>query len=347
MLSSILLVSAQEDFEFPLAEAARKQLFETARRHRDEGHDVRILIVTPNLNRQFVQEGIPVRLTTKWSLIRLGSWCRLSDSVHYFGTIGMIALMIALLMRSRTRTLTATDGGIFSIGGRVGLRRWLGRWFHWCYQWFQTYTEYQRELLVALSPHYESKVKKVRPILIESPATSTQKLDHPTILYMGHLSRFKGVDIVMEVFRALAHEMPRLKLILASNGLTYDDNLEPSVRCLINEYPSRVTLKGKVDVFTEIGQSHVLIYPIRAHSGTFAVPLSLYESLCCGTPFLSSRLEGVAEYFDDYFLCTPGDANQFIEKARKMLAAPSENQERISQNLNRIKTACEQYEHIC
>lgn len=342
-----MLASAQEDFEFPLAEAARKQLFETARRRRDDGHKVRILVVTPNQNEQFVQEDIPIRLTTKRNLIRLGPWCRRSDHVTYFGTIGLIALIVATLMRSRTRTFTATDGGVFSTGGRVGLRRWIGRWFHRRYQQFQIYTEHQRELLVALSPHYSSKLKKIRPILIEPPSTPSQKTKHPTILYMGHLSRFKGVDIVMEVFRALTDEMPRLSLILASNGLTYDDNMEPAVRRLVDEYPSRVRLKGKVDVFTEIGRSHLLIYPIRSHSGTFAVPLSLYESLCCGTPFLSSRLAGVAEYFDDYFLCTPGDTDQFVEKARKMLTSPGENRERIDQNLDRIKRACEQYEHIC
>ena len=345
-MSTVLLASAQEDFEFPLAEAARKQLFATAQRCRDDGHEVRLLIVTPNLNSQFVQEGIPVRLSTKWNLIRLGPWCRRLNSVHYFGTIGLIALIIAMLMRSRTRIFTATDGGVFSTGGRAGIRRWLGRWFHRCYQQYQVYTDYQRDLLTALSPHYKSRLKKVQPILIEPPTTPMQKTEHPTILYMGHLSRFKGVDIVMNVFRVLAREMPHLKLILASNGLIYDDNLEHSVSQLVDEYPSRVTLKGKVDIVNEIGQSHLLIYPIRSHSGTFAVPLSLYECLCCGTPFLSSRLAGVAEYFDDYFLCTPGDTNQFVEKAREMLASPGENKNRIEQNFNRIKRACEQYEHI-
>ncbi|MDH3892454.1 MAG: glycosyltransferase family 1 protein [candidate division Zixibacteria bacterium] len=346
-MSRILLASAQEDFEFPLAEAARKQLFETARCHRADGHDVRILIVTGNLNREFVEEGIPIRLTTKRNLMRLGPWCRLSDGVHYFGTVGWIALIVALLMRSRTRTLTATDGGLFSTGGRVGLRRWLARRFHRCYQQFHTYTEYQRELLLALSPCFKTKLKTVRPILMEPPVTPTEKAKQPTILYMGHLSKFKGVDIVMKVFRALAHELPNLNLTLACNGLTYDDNLEHSVHHLVDEYPTRVTLKGKVDVFAEIGRSHLLIYPIRAHSGTFAVPLSLYESLCCGTPFLSSRLEGVAEYFDDYFLCPPGNADQFIEKARRFLASPGEIPMRIEQNLSRIKRACAQYEHVC
>lgn len=345
-MSKILLASAQEDFEFPLAEAARKQLFETAQRRRSDGHEVRILVATPNLNKQFVQDGIPIKLTTKWNLIRLGPWCRRSDSVHYFGTIGLIALIISMLMRSRNRIFTATDGSVFSTGGRAGLRRWLGHWFHECYQQFQIYTDHQRELLVTLSPQYGAKLKKVRPILLEPPATPPQKTEHPTILYMGHLSRFKGVDIVMEVFRTLAPEMPDLKLVLASNGLTYDDNLDLDVRRLVDEYPSRVTLKGKVDIVTEIGRSHLLIYPIRSHSGTFAVPLSLYECLCCGTPFLSSRLSGVAEYFDDYFLCPPGDTDQFVKRAREMLASPGENKIRIEQNFNRIKRACAQYEHI-
>ena len=341
----ILLASAQEDFEFPLAEAARKQIFALARKLRDDRCDVEILIVTPGRSEQCIQDDIPIREITKSKLLFNGRYCNSFDSIHYFGTIGVVALMIAMLTPSKHKTFTVTDGGVYSTGRRTWLRRRMARWFHRFYDLFQVYTNYQRRVLLAASPHYETKLKRIAPVLDTPLVHRTTDDTRPGILYMGHLSYFKGVDIVLEVFRALSAELPQLRLTIAGNGLKYKDDLECAVRTLADAYPGRVQFKGKVDVYEELRRASLLIYPIRAHDGTFAVPLSLYESLACGTPFLSSRLEGVAEYFDDYFLCEAGNADQFVNKARAFLTEPSGSRQRIEQNLQRITKACEYHAH--
>jgi len=343
----ILLASAQEDFEFPLAEAARKQIFARAEKLRDDRREVEILIVTPDHSGRSIRRGIPVREVARRHLLRCRGYCRSFDSVHYLGTVGIIALVIALMTRSRPRTFTATDGAVFSTGPRAGARRLLARYFHRFYDEFRTYTDHQRRLLLAVSPHYGSKLTAIRPILEEPILPAVAGRARSGILYIGHLSYFKGVDIVMEVFRRLVGEMPHLTLTIAANGLSYEGHLESEVKALAAAYPGRVLLKGKVNVYDELTRAGLLMYPIRSHAGTFAVPLSLCESLACGAPFLSSRLDGLSEYFDDYFLCQPGNIESFVDRARRLLSASSECRTRIQQNLQRIREACRDYEHCC
>ncbi len=344
-MKRVLLVSAQEDFEFPLAEAARKQLFATACRYRDRGDTAQILVVTRDRHTQFECDGIGIRIIEQNRLISLRHWCRGFDIIQYFGTTGVIAAAIGWLTRSRPRTLTITDGGVFSTGKNRCRRKRLARLIPRLYDKVEVYTKYQKELLYGVSKKYEDRISIIRPML-EDPPSSLPPVDLvPTIIYLGHLSRFKGVDIVLTVFERLADEIPNLRLTLASNGLTYDDDISDDVNRLVDRFPDRVALVGKVEVFEALSQAHLLMHPMRCHSGTFAVPLSLYESICCGTPFLSSRLEGLREYFDDTFLCDPGDTEQFVDRARYILSHPDESRIHIEKNLNRIRQAGHQYEH--
>jgi glycosyltransferase involved in cell wall biosynthesis len=157
---------------------------------------------------------------------------------------------------------------------------------------------------------------------------------------MGHLSQFKGVDIVLEVFRRLVREIPNLELTLASNGLDYGDGIRHLVDDAVEEFPRQVTLKGRVNPYQELGRAHLLIYPFRFQAGTFAFPLSLYEALLCGTPFLSSDLDGSNEFFDRAFLCPPGDVDAFTARAAQLIQGGEKIQEMIKSNLTRIHDKC-------
>ena len=47
----------------------------------------------------------------------------------------------------------------------------------------------------------------------------------------------------------------------------------------------------------------IYIYCFKQHNGTFAFPMSLFESLSVGTPFIGPNLSGVREFFSNEFLC--------------------------------------------
>ena len=332
-----LIVSAQEDFVFPLAEAARKQIFAEAVCWRDHGAEAHILIVSPGEPYRTVVDGINIQLVRKTGLWKMTRYLAGFDAVHFWGTIGLVALMVALLSPRKRRVFTATDGGVFSTGKRASFRRMLAKFFHRFFDEFRVYTEYQKKIFLSMSQRYAGKLVTVRPHLEDLPDLTYKKTKHPSLLYMGHLSRFKAADIVLRVFENLSREIPELRLVIADNGLVYDDGSREEVDRLATQYPDRITLKGKVDPYEEIARAHLLIHPIRQHRGTFAFPLSLYECLLCRTPFLSTKLEGFLEFFDERFLCESDNIEDFTERARIILTDPDLSASRIDRNLKGIR----------
>ncbi|MEW5994567.1 MAG: glycosyltransferase family 4 protein, partial [Candidatus Zixiibacteriota bacterium] len=296
-----------------------------------------VLIATPAVDDDFTHGHVRIRLVPRRRLNSQGDYFSRFSQVFYFGTIGVVALKIALLARNTKRCFIATDGGVFSTGRRVVWRRLLARLFYRFYDRFYTYTEFQKNVLCAVSKRYNGRIFPILPILESRLRPPVSRNPHPTLLYMGHFSRFKGVDTVMTLYETLASEFPELRLTLASNGLVYDDNLQSDIEAFVKRRHPRVVLKGKVNPFEELAVSHILVYPLRQQAGTFAFPLSLYESLTVGTPFLSSNIAGVNEFFDDYFLADPEDVGSFVSKAARILKYPDEAQAAVAANLDKLK----------
>jgi len=333
----ILIVSAQEDFAFPLAEAVRKQIFGEACNLHDSDNEAHILIVSHGEPYSTVVDGINIRLVRKLDLLKMIGYFAGFDAIQYWGVVGLVALMIALLAPGKTKTLTTTDGGALATGKRASLRKLLARSFYVFYDEFRVFTAYQKNIFLAISERYAGKLVTVQPHLEDLPDLKGQKNQHLSLLYMGHLSRFKGADIVLRVFENLSKETPDIRLVIADNGLVYDDGCREEVERLAARFPGRITLKGKVDPYEEIARAHLLIHPVRQHSGTFAFPLSLYECLLCRTPFLSTRLEGFLEFFDDWFLCERDNIDDFSDRAQEILGAPEQSLMHIESNLNEIR----------
>lgn len=319
----ILVASAQEDFDLPLAEAARKQVLAEAERYTCEGHDTEILIVTGGRRGFEGDHSLPVNVVPRYALPFMSRHLRQFQRLHFFGSTGLICWLLGRMMPRAERLLTLTDGGVFSVGRFDRWRRRLSGGVAGRYNRIYAYTEYQRECLLSRCPESKTKLTLTRPILEPHPNyRSIARTDHPSLLYMGHLSLFKGVDIVVNVFRELAQTCPDLTLTVAANGLGYGSDASHLIRELQSEYGNRVILKGKVSPLEEMSRCHVYLYPVRGHRGTFAFPLSLYESLQCGTPFLSSALPGFAEYFDADMLCEPGNVASFCSRAKEILESP-------------------------
>ncbi len=344
--SNIIIVSAQEDFSFPLAEAARKQLWAEAKMLRDCGKRVEVLIVTPGRRDESVHDGIPLRQVLRRDIPLLAGYLSRFDLIHYWGTTGLVALAISVVAPFKKKIFTSTDGSVFSTGDNASRRRFLARFLFDFYDQFRVFTQYQMSVFLGVSRRYERKLALRAPLLEEKAAVQAEKNSNPTLLYMGHLSRFKGVDVVFQVFERLLPEFPDLELVIADNGLVYDDGCREEANRLVEKYRGHVVLKGKVEPHEEISRAHVLIHPLRQHRGTFAFPLSLYECLLCGTPFLTSRLEGVSEYFDESFLCEIDNSDKFVEKARQMLNNPEEMSGAIVRNLESIRKAAGVYEKV-
>ncbi len=343
MSDRLLIVSAQEHFDFPLAEAARKQLFAKGRIEHEAGNLVEILIVTPDISSIETVDDIKIRVVTRGQLLGLISYCNSFDRLHYFGTTGLIALLFGMIAFRCERYFTATDGGVFSIGPNVAQRRKLARYVCRLYSKVLVYTKYQQQQLETAANRSLTNIELAQPILDSvpelnsDPVNTTGRSVLPSLLYLGHLSLFKGVDIILELFDRLADEIPGLTLTLASNGLDYGDGCHKLLEITREQHPGQIIIKGRVDPYEELTKAHLLVHPFRQQAGTFAVPLALYEALLCGTPFLASDIEGTNEFFDRAFLCETGNVNSFVDRARALLSGTEMVQATIAGNLERIQ----------
>ncbi|MCH7576050.1 MAG: glycosyltransferase [Candidatus Marinimicrobia bacterium] len=333
-----LLVSTQSSFTFPLAEAVRKQMFAEALAISAAGGDAAILIISSGHQPGLTEQGIPISFVTKREALRLRRRLAGYDEVYYYGSIGLYALLVGFASRKKVEAqLVITCGGLYSIGGRVWIRKLIGKFLHRYYNQVHLYTEHQKQTLLAASFKYAPLIRPKRPLLEALPArTGAGKSSIPTLLYMGHISTFKGIDIVLSVFEGLVQKIENLQVIFAINGVMEDRAANSRLERLEAAYPGKIIRKGVVDPYEELSRAHLYLYPIKQPAGTFAFPLSLYESLQCGTPFLSSDIDGVNEFFDSYFLLDPQEPRQFIDRAREILSQPAVADSRVKKNLAAI-----------
>jgi len=137
-------------------------------------------------------------------------------------------------------------------------------------------------------------------------------------LYVGRLSKEKGIDILLECFL----HRPDLQLVIAGDGPEKDKLLQA-----IKDTPSIQYLgqQPKEKIFSLMKQTKSLIFPSICYEG---LPLTVIEAFSCGTPVIASRLGAMAEmvvhgYNGLHF--TKGDA-QDLENCLQQFCRPDEIQ---------------------
>ena len=108
-----LNITVQSDFEFPLGEAARKQcLYETILKNKHTNQTV-LWVITPNTRKKIEYKKIKILIIRKLDIFLKLKELKYFDEVNFIGNIGIYSLVIALFSKN-IKTLTLTDGGIYS-----------------------------------------------------------------------------------------------------------------------------------------------------------------------------------------------------------------------------------------
>jgi len=150
------------------------------------------------------------------------------------------------------------------------------------------------------SPKSASRIRVIpNPIATDifvPPVSRRATSDDPTILYTGRLHPEKGVHMLIEAFRILHTERPRLRLRImgpisigeGGGGEPYMAKLKLLAKGLPVEFASAVY--GRQALAAELGRAHFYCYPSLADKGeSFGVaPL---EAMATGLPCLVSDLE--------------------------------------------------------
>jgi glycosyltransferase involved in cell wall biosynthesis len=165
---------------------------------------------------------------------------------------------------------------------------------------------------------------------------------------LGHLSNLchgKGLDIVLDTFRRLLLEFPKLKLILAGPAFTVE--AERLVRDAQVEFRSQLDYRGPVygdDKTKFFEMIDIMLYPTRDD----AQPLVLLESLAHGKPSIATAIgcipslvdtpEWIVERPDCFFTHTAGLLRHWTREPAAFTAA-------IERSRFVAARACQQSQH--
>jgi rhamnosyl/mannosyltransferase len=137
-----------------------------------------------------------------------------------------------------------------------------------------------------------------------------------TLLYVGRLAYYKGLDVLLKALR----QLPGTRLIVVGEGPEGEE---------LRKLSSRLSLEGRVEWRGRVSDAELpalyssvaaLVLPSTGLSESFGIVQ--LEAHACGTPVVSSNLPGVREVNPDGvsgLLAQPGDADDLARKLKLLL----------------------------
>ena len=135
-----------------------------------------------------------------------------------------------------------------------------------------------------------------------------------SIVFVGSLSKRKGIMLLAEAVKELANENINIRLDILGNGY-----LEKELRSYVktNDLESYITIHGYVsDPLEYIAEADLLVMPSLLDS----FPNSVLEALSVGTPVIGSDVGGISEILKfDTLLFEPGSVESIKDKITTLM----------------------------
>lgn len=303
------------DLHFPLREGIRKQAWWLAQAMQQEGHMVEILSTSSKIRRagRIIREGIPINYIKPWRPKRISA-----DIIHYFIHPTPIIVPFLLLAKTKAQIMTVQDGAL----------NWCWKRIWWPFlsplinakiDTITVQTEYQKNLLQKTNLNLPTV--KIDPLLpkLKKKRKNNQRNKIPTLLFMSHLHPSKGIREVLKAFTIVRQKIPKIQLIIADSGITIN---KTTYRYIQKINQGDIVLKNTVVPEEELSKTWVYLYPINTARETFSVPLSLLEAIQIKTPYISTTVGGIPEYFDSRALVPPRNPEFLAEKILEFIRKP-------------------------
>jgi len=166
------------------------------------------------------------------------------------------------------------------------------------------------------------------------PPDSGSRYPNPTLLYLGRLKRYKGVDLVLQAVARLKTRVPGLRFLVAGRG----DNLER-----LQALSSRMDLGDTVDFLGYVPEEKKVELLQRSWVHVLTSPkegwgISILEAAACGTPSVASRSPGLRDAVLDGetgLLVPHGDVER-LGGALEELLGNQERRERMGSRARRF-----------
>ncbi|WP_255286062.1 glycosyltransferase [Priestia megaterium] len=174
------------------------------------------------------------------------------------------------------------------VANMIYINNMLKTW-HSKVNYYITLTEFAQKKFIDYGLPKEKVV--VKPNFLDKSSNVSCSKEN-TILFVGRLSKEKGVDILIKAWKSL-HDKQDYKLLIAGDG-------EERVKLQkLAENQNDVKFLGKIpsDSVKELmGKSKYLVVPSRWYEG---LPMTIVESYSAATPVICSKLGSLEEIVED------------------------------------------------
>lgn len=307
-MKKYVIIANLDSFNFPLHEATRKQVWWKALEKQDLGFQVEIVLLS-NKDKEIIHKNVKIRFVNLnfWNLFLKG------EIFHVMTGTVSLWLLFSLFWIGKKK-ITLMDGDMLGYKYQK-LRLVFVKFLPLFFRDIIVYSKYQKH-----------RLKLGESCSIEMPILPIINIDSkikrstiPTLLYMGHLSYFKGVDTIILAFKKLIIEIPDLTWVIANNGIRGDKKLIDEVSRLKKLYPDNIVIKGIVNPIEELSQAWIYLYPFKKAVGTMAFALSLYEAERCNTPYVACDVGANKEFFNKEYLISINDYKSMTLKIKKII----------------------------
>ncbi len=301
------------DLKFPLTEGYRKEAWYLAQEASKQGYEVEIrsTVKWKKSKKKIInKERIKIIYGNAWNL----SKCK-TDFIHYLSQPTPYIIPLLLRAKAKKQIMTIFGGHLNSFWERP----WdnlLSRLVNKKIEMITVQTDYQKELFKRTK--ITRPIKKIPP-LIPNLKKKIKRSREPSLLYMSHLEKLKGIDDIIKAFLIIRKKRKKIKLVIADSGMTKDHRIYQFIR-KINK--GDIILKKIVNPEEELSQAWVYLYPLRSARETFSVPLSLIEAIQVGTPYISTTVGGIPEYFYQNSLVPPKNVRLLAKKIMELIDEP-------------------------
>jgi glycosyltransferase involved in cell wall biosynthesis len=150
--------------------------------------------------------------------------------------------------------------------------------------------------------------------------------DEPILLWVGRMVPVKGLDVLVRACSGLKEKKVGFRLVLVGDGPLRPGLEEVCRRAGIAESVTFAGMRGHKEVADWYRAADLTVLPSRSEG----LPNVLRESVSCGTPFVASRVGGIAEIADGTLdrLVPPEDPAALADAIAASLAERANRPER-------------------